>query len=371
MKAGVNRRLFELMEQATAGGVFPGAVLLVECAGRLFHSSAHGRLGYYPEAPAVTPDTVYDLASLTKPLVTASVALVLEQAGRLPLDQPVGRWLGWHRPVSELTCRQLLRHSSGLCAWRPYYQEVAAAAPRAVSRAQGLWLMRKLVAAEKPLFAPDQKELYSDLGYMLLHWILEEAGGATLTVLFRRLVLHPLGLGGLFFIDLKRTRRPPDARQAPIAPTELCPWRGRLLEGEVHDDNAYVMGGVSGHAGLFGSAPAVLQLAWAWLQSWAGERRGPFTPDGVRRFWEKSPLAGASHTMGFDTPSGENSQAGRLMGPRTVGHTGFTGTSFWIDPDRRLVVVMLSNRVHPRRDNLAIRDFRPRLHQAVVEEVDR
>jgi CubicO group peptidase (beta-lactamase class C family) len=137
------------------------------------------------------------------------------------------------------------------------------------------------------------------------------------------------------------------------------------LVGEVHDDNAYAMGGVAGHAGLFGSALGVAQLAQEWLEAFLGHHK-VFNPELVRRFWQRSSVPGSTRVVGFDTPSPVSSQAGSRMGKRTIGHTGFTGTSLWIDPDRELTVILLTNRVHPNRANEAIRAFRPRLHDAVI-----
>ena len=146
-----------------------------------------------------------------------------------------------------------------------------------------------------------------------------------------------------------------------FAATERCPWRGRVLSGEVHDDNTFAMGGVSGHAGLFGDAESVMQVAAAWLDSYQG-RASIFARELTERFWQRSKVPGSTRTLGFDTPS-----AGSRLGSRSVGHTGFTGTSLWIDPDRELVVVLLTNRVHPSRENEGIKKFRMRVHDLVVD----
>ncbi|RPI01023.1 MAG: hypothetical protein EHM71_16785 [Zetaproteobacteria bacterium] len=151
-----------------------------------------------------------------------------------------------------------------------------------------------------------------------------------------------------------------------FAATERCPWRGRVLVGEVHDDNTYAMGGVSGQAGLFGTIEDVAAVADAWLDSFLRDG-GRFDAGLVRQFWQKSSVPGSTRALGFDTPSPQASQAGGGFGPRTVGHLGFTGTSLWIDPDRELVVVLLTNRVHPTRSNDAIKRFRPALHERVAD----
>ena len=265
--------------------------------------------------------------------------------------------------IAQATIAQLLEHSSGLPAWRPFFYEVASW-PAAWTHG-GPAAVRRLAARQRPERPPGQRALYSDVGFILLEWIIERASGQRLDRLFRRLVNRHLPGAGLFF-----PLTPGQRRRHRFAATELCPWRGRVLCGQVHDDNAYVMGGVSGHAGLFGTSGAVAALAGAWLDAFRG-RRSWLPTEMVRRFWQRAPQPGSSRTLGWDKPSGENSQAGRLLGAATVGHTGFTGTSLWLDPERQLVIVLLTNRVHPDRGNQAISRFRPRLHDLIAKVVDR
>lgn len=354
--------LSEMMQQAVAEGVFCAGVLQVNSRGRTVHRSAHGFTSLWPGAGPVRFDTCFDLASLTKPLATTTVVLKLVQQGVLGLEQRVGRWLP-RAASARATIAQLLEHSSGLPAWRPYFYEVASS-PAAWARS-GLTAIRRLAAGQRPERPSGQRACYSDIGFILLEWIIERAAGQRLDRLFRHLVARYLPRPGLFFPVTSGLRR-----RHRFAATELCPWRGRVLCGWVHDDNAFVMGGVSGHAGLFGTAEAVAALAGHWLDAWRGRRN--WLPTAlVQRFWRRSPQPGSSRTLGWDKPSGENSQAGRLLGPATVGHTGFTGTSLWVDPERQLVIVLLTNRVHPDRNNLAIRQFRPRLHDLVAKVVDK
>jgi CubicO group peptidase (beta-lactamase class C family) len=224
-----------------------------------------------------------------------------------------------------------------------------------------------MVAAEAPEAPPGSRGLYSDLNFILLDWIIERVTGRPGDVLFSEWLAAPLGLEGLFFVDLKSPAKAHHARQGrAFAATERCPWRGRTLAGEVHDDNTYAMGGVSGQAGLFGTVWDVATLADAWLGAFL-DRQGLFEPRLVQRFWRRSDLPGSTRALGFDTPSPRASQAGSRFGPRTVGHLGFTGTSLWIDPDSEVVTVLLTNRVHPTRANDAIKRFRPALHERVAE----
>jgi CubicO group peptidase (beta-lactamase class C family) len=361
--------LVRLMDAAIAGGVFPGGALLVGVRGRPVHLSFHGRRSLEPPASPVDATTCFDLASLTKVLATTSLALLSIQRGRLALDAPVYRFLeGYAGGGREaITVRMLLDHSSGLPAWRPYHEEVASTADGTwLATAKGREAVRRMTAAEVPEVQPGSRALYSDLGFILLDWILEQVNGQPSDVLFSEWLAEPLSLESIFFVDLKSPDKAARVRQARVfAATERCPWRGRTLIGEVHDENTYAMGGVSGQAGLFGTIQSVAAVAEVWLNSFLHDG-GFFESRLVRQFWQKSALRGSTRAVGFDTPSLHASQAGARFGPKTVGHLGFTGTSLWIDPDRELIVALLTNRVHPTRQNDAIRQFRPVLHERVA-----
>jgi serine-type D-Ala-D-Ala carboxypeptidase len=362
--------LVRLMESGVAGGVFPGGALLVRVREQTVHLSFHGYRSIEPPGGPVDAQTCFDLASLTKVLATTPLVLLSIQRGCLDLEAPGYRALDGYAGQGRetITVRMLLDHSSGLPAWRPYYQEVA-------STAGGTWLatfkgqecVRRMVVAEPPEVQPGSRALYSDLGFILLDYILEQANGHPSDVLFSEWLARQLSLRNLFFVDLKSPDKAAGARAGrTFAATERCPWRGRPLIGEVHDDNTYAMGGVSGQAGLFGTIQDVAALAEAWLGSYL-RGGGCFESNLVHEFWQKSALPGSTRALGFDTPSARASQAGGSFGPRTVGHLGFTGTSLWIDPDRGMIVVLLTNRVHPTRRNGAIKQFRPALHDRVAE----
>jgi CubicO group peptidase (beta-lactamase class C family) len=359
-----------MMDAAVAGGVFPGAALLVSVRGRRVHVSFHGRRSSEPPGGPVDAATCFDLASLTKVLATTPLVLLSIQRGRLALDGPVHRILESYTATGRdaITVRMLLDHSSGLPAWRPYYRQVASEADAArLATATGRDAVRRMAAAETPEVQPGSRSLYSDLGFILLDWILEQVHGRPSDALFAEWLAGPLSLGSLFFVDLKVPDKGAGARKGrTFAATERCPWRGRTLIGEVHDDNTYAMGGVSGQAGLFGTVQDVAAMADVWLNS-ALHDGGVFESRLVQEFWRKSELPGSTRALGFDTPSPHASQAGSRFGPRTVGHLGFTGTSVWIDPDRELIVVLLTNRVHPTRQNDAIKQFRPELHERVAD----
>jgi CubicO group peptidase (beta-lactamase class C family) len=362
--------LVRLMEAGIADGVFPGGALLVRVRGRTTHLSFHGRRSLQPPGGPVDLHTCFDLASLTKVLATTSLVLLSIQRCRLELEEPVHRALeGYAGQGREtITVRMLLDHSSGLPAWRPYYEQVRSAGDgNWLTTVKGQEVVRHMVGAEPPEAPPGSRAHYSDLNFILLDWILERVNGQPSDVLFSTWLAGPLGLESLFFVDLKSPQTAAHTREGrAFAATEHCPWRGRTLIGEVHDDNTYAMGGVSGQAGLFGTILDVAALAEAWLGSLL--HSGGFFESGlVHQFWQKSTVPGSTRALGFDTPSPHASQAGGGFGPRTVGQLGFTGTSLWIDPDRELIVVLLTNRVHPTRANESIKQFRPALHERVAE----
>ncbi|HEV8320424.1 MAG TPA: serine hydrolase [Myxococcota bacterium] len=313
-----------------------------------------------PRAPVVAA-TRFDLASLTKPLCTTALVMQLVADGRLELDAPP--------PVPAppgVTVRHLLAHAAGLSAWRPFHLPYVAApeAPPLMARAEVL----QAVVAEPPEAAPGARVVYSDLGFLLLGWAVSHAGGARLDALFAERIAAPLGLAGgrLGFRPARAAATSEEA--ARFAATELSAWRGRLLAGEVHDDTAFVMGGVAGHAGLFGDADAVDRVARALCSAWAGVASGPFAPAVVREFWRRSPFPPPPRALGWDMPSLESYSAAGTLFPRTaVGHTGFTGTSLWVDPATGLAVTLLTNRVHPsRHDDRGIRALRAAVHDAAI-----
>ena len=362
--------LVRLMEAGVADGVFPGGALLVKVRGKTTHLSFHGTRSLDPPGDPVDARTCFDLASLTKVLATTPLVLLSIQRGRLGLDEPVQHTLeGYTGQGREtVTARMLLDHSSGLAGWRAYYKKVASAEGGSwLATAKGQEAVRQMAAAEAPEVQPGSRARYSDLGFILLDWILEQVNGRSSDVLFSEWLARPLSLESLFFVNLKAPDKAAGTRSGrAFAATECCPWRGRTLIGEVHDDNTYAMGGVSGQAGLFGTIQDVAAVAEAWLGSFL-HANGLFETGLVKQFWQKSEQPGSTRALGFDTPSPRASQAGSGFGPKTVGHLGFTGTSLWIDPDRELIVILLTNRIHPTRANEAIKQFRPVLHERVAE----
>jgi len=347
----------QLMQQALDEGVFPGAVLLAARNSDIFLHQAWGVADLSSGRP-VTVDTVYDLASLTKPLATTLAMMRLIQTGRLTLGTPLGPMLPVMADTAKagVTLRQLLSHCSGWPAWQPYFEQLRQH-PEEDRRPR----LAQMLAAEPLVATPGSATLYSDLDYLALGLVVENISGVRLDRFVRRELYQPLGIDDLFFNPLDAPSRPRD-----YAATERCPWRGGVLSGAVHDDNAYVLNGVAGHAGLFGTARAVFTLLQALLSAYRGEADSDLlAPDLVRAFWRRSGDSG--WTLGFDTPSVQDSSSGACFSPNSVGHLGFTGTSFWMDLDRRITIILLTNRVHPVRSNEKIRAFRPRIHDALME----
>ncbi len=344
---------FDVLERGVAERAFPGGVLAVGHRGELT-VHAFGRLTYDAGAPAVRSETIYDAASLTKPVVTTTLVAMLVATGQLQLDAPVGIYLPewaagpnpeWRRRV---TLRHLLTHTSGLPAHVDFFK---------TAKNKRETLAR--VFAESLTYEPGTRSEYSDLGFMLLGEIVERLTGHPLDRLARERIFAPLGMKDSLFNPLKTLR-------ARIAPTENdTSFRKRLLQGEVHDENAWAMGGVAGQAGLFSTAADLAAFCQMLLNGGIYAHQRLLRRATIDPFTAGQSLAGGIRALGWNVPT-EGSSSGRYFSSRSYGHTGFTGTSIWIDPEKELFVVLLTNRVHPTRENDKIRQVRPALHDAVV-----
>lgn len=350
-------KIDNLMADGVAQEIFPGAVLLVAVRGEVAFQRAYGMADLFSRR-AMTAATVFDLASLTKPLATTLAVMLLVQQGRLALDRPgADYWRGLDRSdKAAMTIRHLLSHCSGLPAWRPYYLRLAGVAPEG-----RMALVQQWVVSEPLATGPGKRVLYSDVGFMVLQWIVEQVTGQPLDQFYRSGILAPLAIDDLFFPAAGVPLHPPS-----FAATELCPLRGRLVQGSVHDDNAHALGGIAGHAGLFGTASAVWSLLQGLLDADRGEASHPlFSQALIKTFFQRQ--SQGTWALGFDTPSHTGSSAGHHFSANSVGHLGFTGTSFWMARDQGVVVILLANRVHPSRYDYRIRWFRPELHDAVMQ----
>ena len=351
----------EILLHAIEYKSFPGTVLAVGHLGRLSLIPV-GTLTYEQDSPAVAENTVYDLASLTKPIVTATCAMLLVDSGKLDLDSPVSAYLPEFIDESseftdsefvireKVTIRHLLSHTSGLPAYEKFFLRVR--------KKEHVIQEACSIRIKQPLF---YRTVYSDIGFILLGEIIERISGKTLDVLFQNRIAQPLGMSKMGF-----NSAPQNWMQ--IAPTERDhSFRQKLIQGEVHDENAWVMGGVSGHAGLFGNAGDLGIFCQMMLQQGRWEKQQLVQPKTIQEFTAAHPASqGAPFALGWDKPSGHSS-SGKYFSVRSFGHLGFTGTSIWIDPQKDLFVILLTNRVHPTRDNTAIKPLRPRIHDAVVE----
>ena len=336
-----------ILAEGVREGAFPAAVVEVGSSTAALWSQAFGSLSRAPDAPAATLGAVFDLASLTKVIATTTLAMRAVDRGQLDPDAPLTRWLAdWRGPDrAAVTVADLLEHASGLTAHLPFFRDC-----------RGRGEFERAISTLPLEYAPRSASVYSDLGFILLGFILEEVYGSTLEAAFRS-VAEQHGWGELRF-------RPPAAWRGRTAPTEVDSWRGRLLIGEVHDENAWALGGVAGHAGLFGAAAAVGCFART-IAAGFQDRPSVVRAETFRRFMTRSAVPASSRALGWDTML-PTSSCGTRMSAAAVGHTGFTGTSLWIDPQADLYVVLLTNRVHPTRANEAILRVRPALHDAVL-----
>ncbi|HET6169592.1 MAG TPA: serine hydrolase domain-containing protein [Terracidiphilus sp.] len=352
--------VYDVLNGAIAAHAFPGCAFGVFAHGNVVLEDALGRFTYDDEAKAVTPTTIYDLASLTKVVATTAATMLLHQKGLLELDTPLGDLLPGFvvgRTSTErarhVKLRHLLAHNSGLPGYAELFRTAASTAA--------------LIAAcqQLPLEAePGRRAEYSDPGFILLGKALEILTGEDLAALVRSAILKPLDLSATGFT-------PPLDSQPFIPPTEEdISFRHRRIQGEVQDENAWVMQGVAGHAGLFSNVADLLRFASQILAALHPTERsdGPtlFAPETVRTFAERQGPEGSTRTLGWDTPSPESS-AGRYFSAKSIGHLGYSGCSLWIDLEAGVAIVLLTNRTWPDRKNLAIRGVRPAFHDAVRE----
>ena len=347
-------RAFHILQEAIARAAFPAASIAVTLQGKLVALKALGRFTYEPSSPAVTAATVFDLASVSKVVATTTMAMILYQRGLIDLEAPVAsivpEFAGADMRRGEVTVRMLLAHSSGLPAYEKLFL-------KATSRDELL-----AAAFATPLTAdPGVRAEYSDIGFIILGVALERIADEGLDRFCQREVFGPLGMTHTAF-------NPPAAWRASIPPTvDDRSFRKRIIQGEVQDENASVLGGVAGHAGLFATAEDLATFAHVLLQGGPPLVRAETLALFTRR---ETALAGTSRTLGWDTPSSP-SQSGKYFSARSFGHLGYTGTSLWIDPERGLSITVLTNRTWPDLNNRAIKDVRPAFHDSVVEALEK
>ena len=342
-----------VLDQARADSAFPGAIAVVGNRDSVLAEYGAGSLDWAP-SPRPDDSTLWDMASLTKVVGLTTAMMQLSEAAKVDLDAPVQRYVKeFQGPNKErVTLRHLLTHSSGLPAWRPLYKETdSPAAARALAVATALDTL------------PGIRMVYSDLGAIILGIIVERVSGEPLDAYLARHVFGPLRM-------TSTTYRPGRDLLPRIAPTEYDPWRQRHIRGEVHDENAYALGGVSGHAGLFSTGHDVARFCRMYLNGGMLDGARIVSGKTIRRFTTVQDSTLSNRALGWETPNGTNS-AGHLFTRPAFGHTGFTGTSIWVDPSRDLFVILLTNRVNPTRQNLRIGAVRTALADVVVRVLDR
>ena len=364
-------RVERALDKAIDASQIPGAVVLARMPkeGELLeYEAVRGLAVVQPERIAMTRQTIFDLASLTKPIATATAILHLVAEGRLELDAPVAKVLPAfaERDKEAVTLRQLLTHSAGLRPWRGFHEKLLAkerrSGERLIATAEGReWILDRVIRSAL-VHEPGAAAVYGDLDFIVLGAVVEAVTGQSLDAFCEERIFGPLGLSDTGFRPTLAEGAPsvpavgdPEANDAAradasqlrrTAATENCPWRDRIVWGEVHDPNAAAMGGVAGHAGLFSTADDVMRFALAWLDAWHG-RSDLLPQEWVREFARRQEMPeGSDWALGWDTPTAGQSSSGSHFSSTSIGHLGFTGTSLWIDLEREAVVVMLTSRVH-------------------------
>jgi CubicO group peptidase (beta-lactamase class C family) len=337
-----------ILDAAVADSAFPGAVAVIGSRTGPFVSVTAG-LQDWGSDYKTTISTVWDLASLTKVVGTTSAMMQLVESGKIELDAPVQRYLPEWKGVNKekVTIRHLLTHQSGLPAFKEYFRLNVSP-----DSTLALFLSTPLDTL------PGVRMIYSDIGAILLGKVIERVSGEPLDRYLERHVFGPLGMRDTHYKPSKNLRY-------RMAPTEIDPWRGRKLLGEVHDENAYALGQVSGHAGLFSTARDLAKLAQAYLNGGAFNRARLAKPETITLFTTVNDSTFSSRALGWDTPSG-NSSAGHYIERPAFGHTGFTGTSIWIAPQHDLYVILLTARVNPTRQHNKIGPVRVAVADAVM-----
>jgi serine-type D-Ala-D-Ala carboxypeptidase len=350
----------KLLREGVESGVFPAA-----CAGVVGPKGTK----WVHAVGTAREETLFDLASLTKVLATTGIAARMVERKELSLDERVIERLAdlpWHVDWSEVTVRDVLGHRAGFSAWSDLSKDFRdlQASPKPGSAVVREKILSQ-IATMPTFFPPRSSTIYSDLGFIIMGVLLETVAGETLDRMVEEEIRKPLGCSTLLARPLEA-----GTPASKIAATEDVPWRGGVIHGVVHDDNAYVLGGLAGHAGLFGTVEDCLKIGIAWRDSVVG--KSDFLGKKVaEEFVKRVPTNhGFPRALGWDLPSAPASAAGTKASSRTIGHLGYTGTSIWIDLEREAVVVLLTNRVHPTSANEKIKGFRPRFHDAVWGVID-
>jgi CubicO group peptidase (beta-lactamase class C family) len=303
----------------------------------------------------------YDLASLTKIIFTNSMFMELYDESRIELNDKVSAILDWW-PYKNIQLNDLLSHSAGLSNWAPFYKKINVKKSLIEKRQQ----LKKMLLKTERSRSSKPKAVYSDIDYLVLGFVLEELCGVDLLHIWKNLQWREKVPSLHFNLNNK-----PLYKREFYAPTEKCLWRKKILQGEVHDDNTWSFGGVSSHAGLFGTIDDVTKYGQALRKSYRGEQSWLASHETVKKFTKRAiPMSRGDWALGFMLPTRGRSSCGKYFDESSFGHTGFTGTSLWYDPKRDLLVTLLSNRVHPTRKNSKFVELRPKIHDLIVEALE-
>ncbi len=359
-----------VLQKALENGSTPGIALLVDINGERVYQEALGYAQIYPERRELQVDTIFDIASLTKVVATTTAMMLLLRDKKCSLDDSVKKYIS-EFPHEQITFTHLLTHSAGFPDHIPFFEAVQQEADRRdaedfVGSTEAKEFVLSQVCQTELVYAPGRYSKYSDLGFMLLGDAIENISGTTLDQYCDEMIFRPLNMSTTFF-----QKRGKALHAGTYAATERCEWRRREICGEVHDENAYAMGGVAGHAGLFSTLDDIHRFMTMLQRSYNGD--DDIIPTTiVRKFFSRqSPVADSTWALGWDTPSKKHSTSGTLLSEKSVGHTGFTGTSIWFDLNRKLLILLFSNRIHPSRLNQTFLKMRPKIHDAVVIAIDR
>lgn len=342
-----------LITEAVLERTFPGAALIIWKDDSVLFENYYGRFTYENESESISEKTIFDLASLTKVVATTTAAMICLERNLLSIDDKVKEFIpGFAVNGKEnITIRNLLLHNSGLPAWKKFY-----------GREMNKTSVLEEIYSSSLEYKTGTKTVYSDLGIITLGKIIEKVSGLSLDNFCRKEIFIPLEMNSTFY-------NPDDQMKKFCAPTEQDNyWRNKLLQGEVHDETAALLGGVAGHAGLFSTVKDLSNFMSMMMNKGVYKNQRIVNAETINIFTNKQSQQ-SSRGLGWDTKSEKGSSAGNLFSPNSFGHTGFTGTSIWADPERNLFVVFLTNRVYPSRENTKIISFRPKLHDAIINAI--
>lgn len=344
----------QTINDAIKDSSFPGAQLLVWQNDKTIYNKSYGHLTYDPKSPEVTAKTLYDLASVTKVIATTTAAMICYDRKLFSIDDPVIKYIPEFaiNGKDKITIKNLLLHNSGLPAYKRFYQFCS-------SKEE---VIKEIFSSELE-YPTGEKMVYSDLGIITLGKIIERVTGKNLDTFCEDEIFGPLGMKNTFYT-------PSDSFTKLCAPTEIDDyWRKKLLQGEVHDETSAMLGGVAGHAGLFSNTTDLSKFLTMIINLGNYNGKQLINPETVKLFTTRYSES-SSRALGWDTKSEKGSSSGDYFSPNSFGHTGFTGTSVWIDPVRKLFVIFLTNRVYPTRENSKIRTVRPEVHNEIIKAIE-